>query len=80
MGMKAILATAALLAALVTTAPGVAHALPDDNVRCRVDADGAMWCEDYETGRTWEAAPGGTYPDNPYCPGTSNWKTVQCGD
>jgi hypothetical protein len=76
---ETVLATAAPLAALVTGEAGVAHALPD-RTQCRVNASGAMWCEDLSTGQSWEQSPEGSYRDNPYCPGTANWKTVQCGD
>lgn len=63
---RAILATSALFAALVTGS-GVANAGPGD-VQCHVAAGGELWCEDFETGQSWEQAPGGSYPYTPsYC-------------
>ena len=73
MRMKTVLATAALLAALIPGA-GVAHA---DTTRCDVNASGAMWCVD-DTGQSWEQSPEGSYPDNPYC--SPYVHRVQCGD
>jgi len=67
MWMKTVLATAALLAALVTGA-GVAHALPQDSIQCHVGGGGELWCEDLDTGQSWEEAPGGSCPYTPYCP------------
>jgi hypothetical protein len=75
MRVKTVLVTTGLLAALLTGA-GVAHA----DTQCRVNADGATWCVDMDTGRSWEAAPQGSSPDNPYCPANRNWKSVQCDD
>jgi hypothetical protein len=69
--VKTVVATAALLAALVPGA-GVAHA---DTVKCHVGGGGELWCEDWETGQSWEQEPGGSYPyppcnwANPYCNG-----------
>lgn len=70
-----------LLGGLASAAVAVAIAAPAhaDYPHCRVNASGAMWCED--NGYTWEQEPQGTYPDNPYC-GTpyAPVHSVQCGD
>jgi hypothetical protein len=66
--MKKVLlgGVAAAAVALGIAAPmaGVAHA---DDVKCHVGSGGELWCEDWETGQSWEAAPYGTYPTDPYC-------------
>jgi hypothetical protein len=87
MQMKKVLlgGVASAAVAVAIAAPGaavaVANAAPGhaDYPHCRVNASGAMWCED--NGYTWEQEPQGTYPDNPYC-GTpyAPVHSVQCGD
>ena len=70
---------AAFAMVAVPAALGAAPANADD-IRCRVNASGAMWCEDWDTGQSWEQATQGTYPDNPYC-GTpyAPVRSPQCG-
>ena len=64
MWMKTVLATAGLLAALGTGA-GVAHA---DDVECHVSPGGALWCQDMDTGQSWQASNYGDYSYTPsYC-------------
>jgi hypothetical protein len=64
MWMKTVLATAGLLAALGTGA-GVAHA---DDVQCHVSPGGALWCQDMDTGQSWQASNYGDYSYQPsYC-------------
>jgi hypothetical protein len=67
MTVRTVLATAALLAPLVTGV-GVAHAGPGD-VQCNVGGGGELRCEDMATGQSWEQAPGGSYPapEPSYC-------------
>jgi hypothetical protein len=77
-----------LLGGVASAAVAVAIAAPDAGVvanaalahadysHCRVNASGAMWCED--NGYTWDQDPQGTYPDNPYC--SPYVHRVQCGD
>ena len=39
-----------------------------DYVTCHVSPGGALWCEDYETGQSWQASSYGTYDYTPaYC-------------
>ena len=68
MQMKKVLlggvAAAAVAVAIAAPTAGVAHA---DYVKCHVGGGGELWCEDYDTGQSWEAAPYGTYPTDPYC-------------
>jgi hypothetical protein len=73
--MKTVLATAGLLAALVA-GTGVAHAHPNIP-KCHVGGGGELWCEDPETGESWEQEPGGTYNYTPSC--SPYVHTVQCG-
>jgi hypothetical protein len=79
MQMKKVLlggvAAAAVAVAIAAPTAGVAHA---DYAKCSVNASGAMWCQDWETGQSWEQSPEGTYPDNPYC--SPYVHRVQCGD
>jgi hypothetical protein len=55
---------------------GVGPAKAD--TQCRVNASGAMWCVDMDTGQSWEQSSEGSYPDNPYC--SPYVHRVQCGD
>jgi hypothetical protein len=47
--------------------------VPTDNVQCHVGGGGELWCEDYDTGESWEQAPGGSYPYPP-----CNWANPHC--
>jgi hypothetical protein len=60
MRVRAVLGVAAVAAALGLSGGGVAHA----EVECEVSQGGALWCEDTETGQTWQEEPYGTYD---YC-------------
>jgi hypothetical protein len=75
MQMKRVLLGGVAAAAVAMGVAAPAHA---DYGQCRVNASGAMWCEDMDTGQSWEQSPEGTYPDNPYC--SPYVHSVQCGD
>jgi hypothetical protein len=63
MHMKRVLlgdvAAAAVALGIVAPTAGVAHA---DYVKCHVGGGGELWCEDMDTGQSWEQEPGGSYP------------------
>lgn len=70
MQMKKVLlggvAAAAVALGIAAPTAGVAHA---DDVKCHVGGGGELWCEDMDTGQSWEQEPGGSYPapEPSYC-------------
>jgi hypothetical protein len=53
--------------AALTIAGGIAAAAPAqaDTIRCHTGGGGELWCQDLDTGRSWEQEPGGSYPSPP---------------
>jgi hypothetical protein len=64
--IKALVAAAALAAASGVAGVGVAHAY--DDIECHVSLGGALWCENTDTGESWQASSYGEYEycDQPY--------------
>ena len=71
--------TAALLTGSMLTvgAALLAPAAHADETQCHVGSGGEMWCEDLETGESWEAQPYGTYYTDPYCE-LNSYRSDQC--
>jgi hypothetical protein len=76
MQMKKMLLGGLASAAVAVAVAAPAHAdngLRPSSVRCHVGGGGELWCEDMDTGRSWEEAPGGSYPYPP-----CNWANPHC--
>ena len=70
MQMKKLLLGCVASAAVAVAIAAPAHA---DYTQCHVGGGGELWCEDMDTGQSWEQAPGGSYPYPP-----CNWANPHC--
>jgi hypothetical protein len=71
--MKSLIAPLITGAILTLGASLLAPSAHADYVGCDVSPGGALWCENYDTGDSWQASDYGTYFHEPaYCVGSNS--------